>query len=221
MLKDAAPSHVVNADIIRETAREVVLRPYFELESSRNSDGKPLVVTILEWIAKPFLWLFDQMAGLPAVLQWLIVIACVVVALLLLGHIIFTLAKAIRNPNLLKRSQLAKYIDEVDPVDFEQQAQLLGAQGDYIGAIRALFRAAIRRLEIFERKKVRPGITNRELVRRYSSTPLANSLCQFVDTIEIKWYGLAKCDATDYLACQNAHGRICQHIRNAQPAVRS
>ena len=52
---------------------------------------------------------------------------------------------------------------EIGPDEFEQQAALAETNRDYIGAVRLLFRAALRRLEIFEKKKFRPGITNREV----------------------------------------------------------
>ena len=91
---------------------------------------------------------------------------------------------------------------------------------DYIGAIRLLFRSALRRLELAERRKFRPGFTNRELLRRYRSSPLADSLARLVETIELKWYGNTPCEQADYVACRGAHDDICQHVRDAGPALR-
>jgi hypothetical protein len=206
---------------IRETAQEVVARPYFDLDSSRRPDGTPLIVEIIRWIFKPFVWLFNSLEGLPDVLRWLIVVICVVLCVALIAHMLYTLFRAIGGPAIRRRPQYDSATREIDPNDFERQAEHVQAEGDYIGAIRLLFRAALRRLEIFEKKKFRPGITNRELVRRYRATPLADSLMRFVNTIELKWYGQTPCEQADYVTCRNEHGRICQYIRDAKPADRA
>jgi hypothetical protein len=206
---------------IRGAAREVISRPYYKLDSSAPEDATPLLLQLLRWIFKPFKWLFDQMEGLPDAIRWMAVIACVIVSIALVAHILYTLVKALANPVARRRISLSETSHELDPVEFEQQAALAETNRDYIGAVRLLFRAALRRLEIFENKKFRPGITNRELVRRYRSTPLANSLLQFVNTIDLKWYGQLPCELTDYIACRTEHGRICEYIRASKPANRA
>jgi hypothetical protein len=143
---------------------------------------------------------------------------CVVICVALIAHIIYTLIKAVSDPTIRRRLQLDSTSREIDPDEIERDAELVGAQGDYIGAVRLLFRAALRRLEIFEKKKFRPGITNREVVRRYRASPVAESLTRFVNTIELKWYGQLPCEQDDYLTCRNEHGRICEYIRDAKPA---
>jgi hypothetical protein len=209
------------SESIRETAQQVVSRPYFILDSARQSDGVPLFLVILRWILTPFFWLFDQLHGLPEVLRWLIVVLCVVLCVALIAHILYTLIKAIGGPVIRGRPQYNLSSREVDPSELEKQAELVLAKGDYIAAVRLLFRAALRRLEIFEKKKFHPGITNRELVRRYRTTPLADSLVRFVNTIELKWYGQTPCEQADYVTCRNEHGRICEYIRESKPADRT
>ena len=216
-----AQSTLPPSESIRETAQQVVSRSHFDLNSARQADGVPLFLVILRWILTPFSWLFDQLDGLPEVLRWLIVVLCVVLCVALIAHILYTLIKAIGGPIARGRPQYDSVSREVDPHEFEQQAELVLAKGDYIGAVRLLFRAALRRLEIFEKKKFRPGITNRELVRRYRTTPLADSLVRFVNTIELKWYGQTPCEQADYVTCRNEHGRICEYIRESKPADRS
>jgi hypothetical protein len=93
----------------------------------------------------------------------------------------------------------------------EQLAERASLAGDYIGGVRLLFRAALRRIELFEHKKLRPGITNRELLRRYRTSPLAAPLARFVETIDLKWYGSLPCERADYEACEIEHDRIRQH----------
>jgi hypothetical protein len=202
---------------IREAARDVLARPYFDLDSVGPRDQAPLFLEIIRWILTPFRWLFEILDGLPEAVRWLIVLACLVLAAVLIGHILFALARSIRGPLLQRKSQLNAAAKEGDPKEFEKQADLAVAREDYIGAIRWLFRATLRRLELFEKKKFRPGITNRELLRRYRSSPLADSLLSFVNTIDLKWYGQMPCGQAEYISCRNEHGRICRYIGESQP----
>jgi len=203
---------------IREAAREVISRPYYKLDSSTSEDSTPLILEIIRWILRPFQWLFDQMEGLPDAVRWIVVAFCVVLCAALIAHILYTLLKALGAPSARRRISLTDPAREIAPDEFERQATLAETDRDYIGAVRLLFRAALRRLEIFEKRKFRPGITNRELLGRYRSTPLAESLVRFVNTIDLKWYGQVPCEQTDYIACRNEHGRICQYIRESKPA---
>src|SRR6476660_6479369 len=151
---------------IRETAKEVVARPYFHLDSPNAGDTTPLILRILRWLMKPFEWLFDSLEGLPEAVRWLIVILCVVICVALIAHIIYTLLAAVRGPLYRKNHFQLPETKDADPRDFERRAELALSHEDYIGAIRLLFRATLRRLELFEKKKFRPGITNRELLTR-------------------------------------------------------
>jgi hypothetical protein len=217
-----AQSALPAPETIRDTAQEVVSRPYYRLESSSSSNSTPWILELLRWILKPFVWLFENTEGLPEFLRWVIVIAFAILCIALLAHILYTLIKAIGNPSLGGKHALTSASGrEIDPKEFERQAADASAGGDYIGAVRLLFRAALRRLELFEQKKFRPGITNRELVNRYRKTPLAESMQQFVSTIEMKWYGQMPCIEADYVTCRTEHGRICQYIQGARPADRA
>jgi hypothetical protein len=203
---------------IRDAAREVVSRPYFKLDSSSGSDGTSFLRQLLEWLIWPFKWIYDHTQGVPEVLRWVIVGLCFAICVALIAHILYTLIKAMSVPIARGRLPLDSTAREIDPSEFEKQADGASAGGDYISAVRLLFRAALRRLEIFEKKKLRPGITNRELLRRYRATPLADSMLSFVNTIELKWYGQAPCEQADYVTCRHEHGRICQYIRDSKPA---
>ncbi len=161
-------------DAIRRAAGEVVARPYYDLGLGVGDNSEPFLIEILRWILKPFRWMFDSMEGLPEVVRWLVVILCVVLCAALISHIVYTLVMAIRGPVLRRRQEFASTVREVDASDLERQAELSGGRGDYIGAVRLLFRAALRRIELSEQRKFRPGITNRELfaatARRRSQT---------------------------------------------------
>jgi hypothetical protein len=211
----------LDSPAIRQAARNVVSRPYFELDSRSPRDHTPLILEIIRWLLTPFRWLFENMEGLPEAVRWLVVIACFILCVALIAHILYTLLAAIRAPVLYRKLQLESTKKEADPSDLEQKADAAVARQDYIGAVRLLFRATLRRLELFEKKKFRPGITNRELLSRYRSSPVAESLSRFVNTIDFKWYGQMPCGEADYLSCRDEHGRICRFIVGSTPAERA
>ena len=206
---------------IRRTAEGVVRRPYFDLGNAPLREASSWLLDVLRWILKPFEWLYEILGGLPEFVRWLVVAVCVVLCIALIAHIIYTLVSAIRVPSVGRGRAFKPSAAEIDPVDLEREAESLVARGDYIGAVRLLFRAAIRRIELAETRRFRPGFSNRELLRRYRSTPLGQSLQRLVETIELKWYGNALCEQSDYLACRSDHERICQYVRERGAAVRT
>jgi hypothetical protein len=204
---------------IRKTAAEVVSRPYYDLDLAPRDDGPPIWLELLRWITKPFKWLFESMEGLPDIVRWIVVVLAVILLVALISHLTYTFVRAIRGPLPRRRAFLATSAPETNPVDLEQEADEAGKAGDYIRAIRLLFRAALRRIETAEKKKLRPGFTNRELLRRYRSTPLFASLERFVETIDQKWYGDGTCLEEDYLTCCGEHARIRDYVQEPRTAV--
>jgi len=197
-------------ETIRRTAEEVIQRPDYRPEPLAES-GKTLLdlfFELLEWLLTPFAWLFDSLQGLPDWLRWLIVVGLFVLLVALVTHVIYTIAVALRGPRRAgKHGEIGK-ARRLDPAALERQAEAAAAGADYIGAIRLLFRACLLRLAAGEQRAFRPGLTNREYLRRYSNTPVFEGMNLLVETIDCKWYGGAECARTDYEACRDAHGRI-------------
>jgi hypothetical protein len=204
---------------IRETAREVLSRPYYDLDMASPDYSMPLVLRLIEWMLMPFRWLYESMEGWPEVVRWIIVAVSVLVLIALIAHIVYTLVTAIRGPTKSRDRQYAAERREANPVDLEREAEQAGGRGDYIGAIRLLFRAALRRIELAEKKNLRPGWTNRELLRRYKSKPFSSSLERLVEMIDQKWYGGQACEQGDYLACRGEHAQIREYVQEPRPAV--
>jgi uncharacterized protein DUF4129 len=69
------------------------------------------------------------------------------------------------------------------------------------------------RLETREKRRFRVGTTNREHLRRYRNSPIADPLRLLVDTLDLKWYGDAPCQPEDYATCREAHAQIRQFAR--------
>ena len=207
--------HALPADSeIRRAAAEVVARPHFQLDRARSDGGEPWLVTFFRWLLKPFRALFEMLEGFPVAIQWLIVVLAVLICLALIAHIVYTLAGAIRGPLQRSKRAFVSPVPKADPTTLERDAAAYAAAANYIDAIRLLLRAALRRIELAENKAFRPGITNRQLLRRYQATPLAEHLRWFVDAIDCKWYGGEPCSESDYLAGQKQHAQICRYVAN-------
>jgi hypothetical protein len=206
-------------DAIRRTAEEVVSRPYYDLEGATQRDTSPIFLELLRTILKPFEWLYHSMEGVPDFVRWIIVVLAFLLLVALVAHIIYSFVSAIRGPVARRGRAYTTAQVELDPSALEQEAERAGKGGDYIGAIRLLFRAALRRIEVAEKRKLRPGFTNRELLRRYQSTPLFASLERFVETIDQKWYGGGTCVEEDLVTCRGEHARIRNYVQEPRTAV--
>ncbi len=198
-----------DAETIRRKAAEVVARPEFQLDNDRQNESLGLFMRILLWLLKPLRWFLELIADLPSPLWWLVVILLSVAALALIGHILWSFYRAvIGTPR--KRLTAALQDTRSTPEEIERAAAEAEARGDCIGAVRLWFRAGILRIERAEDKKLRRGLTNHELLRRYRSSPLFEPLDWFVRTIDAKWYGYEACVPQDCTLSKEEYARICQ-----------
>jgi hypothetical protein len=208
-------------DVIRRTAQEVIQRPDYRLDPVPEG-GRTILdwaLQLLGWIIKPFQWLFHAMEGMPDFLRWIIVIGLFVVLVALVAHIIYSIVAAVRGPRRQAVFDADSLHTAPDPETLERRAQQAVQNGDYISAIRLLFRACLLRLEPLEKQKFRPGMTNREHLRRYRATRLFDPMNRFVQTIDIKWYGGQQCGEQDYALCRDAHAAIYQFTKDRTHAV--
>jgi hypothetical protein len=206
-------------ETIRRMAAEVVSRPEYQLDQGLDDESQGLWLTILSWILKPIVWIFQSLHGLPPVLQIFVVVILVVILVALIAHIIWTFVNAVRRSRIDQSSVLSDRERSVDPRHLERSAELAATAGQYVEAVRFLFKAALVRIEQSEKKKLRVGITNRELLRRYQKSPLSAPLAQITDLIDRKWYGTESCESTDYEVCQSQHVSICAVLQGNSRVV--
>ncbi len=196
--------------VLREKMREVLSRPIYRVERPTNESFWmiELFLKVIEWLIIPFRWLFEITDGLPMFLRVLIVAVLVVALVAVLTHFVFTLFRALGGE---RRVDLAASIMP-SPLktarEWERLADSAAERGEWIEAVRHLFRACLARLEERERRPFRRGTTNRGHLRRYRNASFSEALEVLVVTIERKWYGDESCDARDYAACQQAHSRV-------------
>lgn len=206
-------------DALREKVREVLSRPVYQTD--RTASDMPWVLELffkaLEALVDALKWLFALTEGLPSFLRWVIVAGLVIVLVALLFHIFYTLFRALggehREPLSLETSQSPLTTAR----EWERLADDAAQRGDWIAAVRHLFRACLARLEERERRPFRRGTTNRAHLRRYRNAPFCDSLELLVVTIERKWYGDEACDAKDYEACRQAHSRVMANVMGGTP----
>jgi hypothetical protein len=198
------------ADEIRETARVVLERPEFHVETA--PPGGAELIRFLEWLVrlllKPFIWLFNAMEGFPDPLRWLVVIGLFVLLVALLAHIVYTVFTVLRPVS--RRVELGDVVakTELRPADFEQLAAEAAAERDYIGAVRCLFRAALATLQQRDQRRLRPGVTNREILARLRDARMIEAVRLLVETIDSGWYGRQPCGEGEYHRCREAYQQI-------------
>lgn len=211
-------------EALRDAARRIVGGSDYQLQTQQSQSrwAEELIITVIKWILKPIKWLFDLTEGLPDVLRWLIVIGLVVVLVGLIWHMLRTFLIAMRGPS---RTRLAGYGDRqrgVSVEELERFAMEAEQAGNYIAAIRFLFRASVARLEYISKQKHRPGATNRELLKRCNQWPeVATSIRYFVDVIDRKWYGDEYCSEVDYIQSQAEYQQVCGYLRERGHALGS
>lgn len=211
----SAGSSPPNPERIRTQAAEILARDDYDL-TVRGHEGTwfvDLLMKLLEWLLIPFRWVFQMTEGLPEVFRWLIILAMIVLLGLLVWHMLASIIRAVRGETGRLQAVKAARRRAVDPEELEQEADAAGRQGDYVTAVRRLFRAAVLRLERSDKRPLRPGTTNRALLRRYGDRPtVGQALGLFVETIDRKWYGNEPCLEADYAACRLAHRDVCLGI---------
>jgi hypothetical protein len=217
-MSDVSPQFQPAEEQLRETLREVLARPDYQVDPlAEPSDGMlQLLATLLRWLLTPFKWLFDFTDGLPDFLRWLIVVVLAVVLVAILVHIGWTLMQAMSGGRRPRRgaalpSELVSV--ELTVTELEQAADQAFNEGVLIEAVRFLFRAALTGLSDREKKKFRRGMTNRQYLNHFRHTSLLPHLQIFVSTIELKWYGDEPCESHDYNECRGAYQQIMRLLR--------
>jgi hypothetical protein len=200
---------LADAQTIRRTAEEVLRRPEFHRQQAVNPRSRLIawLLDLLDLVLQPILHFFAGLWEMSPFLAVAVVVLLIVVLVALVAHIAYTFHQAMQKRTKVARlGALAPKI--IDPRLLEIEAEEAAHRQDYIGAVRLLFRASILQLDERDRRASRPGVTNREYLRRFQQTAAHDTLQMFVDTIDAKWYGYGTCDLRDYMKCQRAHDQI-------------
>jgi hypothetical protein len=209
---------IADPETVRRKAIEVVSRPEFDLSTSNENAPVNWGLRILLWLLKPIGWFLESLGGLSLPLKILIVTALVLLLAALLAHIVYSFMRAFRGP--ARRDYVPAADPPLRPEVLEATARKRASEGDFIGAIRALFKAALVRIEQTESKPLRKGITNREILKRYRSSRLFEPLGKFIELIDSRWYGYVPCERLDFVICESEYEQIRNVLEGRSHAVR-
>jgi len=217
-MSDVSPQFRPAEEQLRDTLREVLARPDYLVDPPPEpSEGMlQLLATLLRWLLTPVKWLFDMTEALPDFLRWLIVVVLIVLLVTVFAHMAWTLMQAMsggRRPRRGNALPTDLVPAELTVTELEQAADQAFERGALIEAVRFLFRAALTCLSHREKKRFRPGMTNRQYLNHFRHTSLLPHLQIFVSTIELKWYGDELCENQDYNECRAAYQQIVRLLR--------
>lgn len=217
------PLALPDSEQIRQTAQEVLSRPYYRLDEE-PFDAVSFWMRIAEFFADVFGPIYRWMDGLfdiSPILGWSVIGLLVALLLALVVHIIFTFSQAMRAGRRDYALSEAKSRASSDPKYWEELSLAAAKEQDFIRAVRFLFRACLMRLEQAQGRALPRGGTNREYLRRYQNTPAHEPLGRFVAIIDTRWYGGGGCTEEDLRECQSAHSTlnlIAKELADAQRA---
>lgn len=203
-------------DEIRRKAAEVLERPEYQSDTPTGDGSQSLALRIIEWILESIRWLADSLSFLPDVIRYPIIVGLIALLIYVAYRIIRGIAGAARLPER-GLSTRTRHDTAKSPVEFESLAQAAIDEGRVIEAVRLLFRAGLLRIEQAEKRPQRPGVTNRELLRKYRATPIQEPLRVFVETIDFKWYGGQPASSEDFERCRTAYAELRDAITARVP----
>jgi hypothetical protein len=196
---------------IRRKAAEVLQREEFRPDSATGDGSESLVLRFIRWVLESIQRLADALDFLPDYLRYPFLLALVAILLYMGYRIMRGIAGAARVPERSLSSR-TRQATAKSPEEYESLAAEAMREGRVIEAVRLLFQAGLLRIEQAEKRPLRPGITNRELLRRYRTSAIQEPLRELVETIDMKWYGGRPASSDDFERCQAAYGVLRQAI---------
>jgi hypothetical protein len=204
------PDTGIDADRIRRTTEEVLSRPEYDL-SPREEESAILsswLEPLWQWLRELFAPVRELFDGWPAWGRQLVVGAAVVVAVVAA----ITAVRRLRQRRWAAPANPPPSESPGSAAALEARATAAAERGDYAEGVRLLLRASVTRLEEAERRTNRPGVTNRELLRRYSTSGLFEQVRRLVETMDATWYGIRECTAEDFAECRRSADTVREQL---------
>lgn len=188
-----------DAEQIRAKTTEVFSRPEFD-----PTPGENFWLRILREF---FLWLGSLYTNSP-VLYWVLLVGCISLLLLIVGHIVYTLYRAL-TVSESQSAQSARAARQRLSASYSADASRLAEAGDYTEAIRCLFLSLVFYYDEAGRVPLKKSLTNHEYLALLDQRlPVRNDLEVLVSTIDDYWYGQRAADQSRFQACQSVYDRL-------------
>jgi hypothetical protein len=183
--------------------RAILERPDFQ-RAMRGSSQDPRDVG--EWIAEQLRRLFGRLGGLHEANYGLFLIFVVTGTALVLAlgaHIAYTIAQAFRRRPAPRREAPPRPESRLSPERLRREADQAATRGEYREAVRLLYLALVRTLQVQALLPRTSSRTNREHLAYLQARPgLLAVVAPFTETFEGKWYGQRAACAEDVQQCR-------------------
>jgi hypothetical protein len=197
----AAPPHPSD-EAVRQRLDEILARPEF-------ARREPRVNWLLLVLRAIFAWLAGLHAAAP-VLFWFLLTVCAMLLVLLLGYIIWSVARAaaVGHRTRSAEAQAAEKRGRLS-LTCREEASRRAEHGDFTEAIRYLFLALVCRFDERGRVNFERAYTNREYLGLFADRPPVHAdLKVFVDTLDDRWYGQHLSGRRQYEECLALYDRL-------------
>ncbi len=191
---DSAP----NPRALRRSVDDILAKPAYREALAQKEE-----FDLLRWLQERW-WSLGGLQDASTFGFYTVVIGLSVVLAALVAHIIYTIARSLRRrrgPPMATVPVVAQRA--LGPEELIAQADDLAGQGDFRGAIRHLYLALVRALQmrrILPRTKTQ---TNGEHVRQLAAHPTLRDLVRpFASMFDEKWYGGGGATADDVDQCR-------------------
>ncbi|WP_439623974.1 DUF4129 domain-containing protein [Gemmata sp.] len=196
----AAAPPAPTPDGVRRTLAGVFERPEFRPRGTGGGGA------LLEALRDFFAWLGGLHAAAPA-LFWVLLLGCVAALVLLVGLIVWQVARAL-GPGAEARRAEAETRRRGLAADHRREAGRLAGAGEYAEAVRHLFLSLIYRLDESGRVSLNKAYTNHEYLELLGDRlPSPGDLAIIVGTLDDCWYGRRACRPQEYEACLAVYER--------------
>jgi hypothetical protein len=201
---------------VAQTARAVLERPDYKLDP--NSGDPSAALEVIASMIEAFQNMFNSLYRQSPILYYGF-IALMVLVLVLLIYKWFWGAKKLQQDG-----SGVLLMDDTDPAltepeVWEKRAAEAEARGELLTALRCLLVGGLMRLERIQKKRLRRGATNREILRRYKASVAFAPLQALVEMVDLKWYGGQACSPADLATAHERHRELCGAAVSLQSAA--
>ncbi len=201
---------------VRDTVRRILARSEYQVPPETVLHRLldlfwRVVARLIEWLLKPLEWLVDRMSRVAPEMspsaRWLVVGVLTFLLVLLLLHIFYLLAGSF-DTGRRRRAARAAGVAHLDPSSLLADARRLAMAGRYRDAIRALYLAALLRLDRAEIVSYDPARTNWEYASAVAGAPIAADFRELTRIADRAMYSAAPVGPDDFSRAERLFSRL-------------